>query len=289
MQRHGDFFPDDPRTLDELLEQMARRMAAMRRLLASMSPEQRAELQALAEQIMQDMDLAFEVDRLGANLADAFPEMPWGEPAHGRAARTPMPMSATVDAMERLLDYEDLDRSMRGGVRGRRRSTTSTRTSSAARWARTRSATCAGSRRSSARWSRPAWSRARGGRLRGHAARRPQDGRARAGRRCSSSCGATARARTTPARPAAWPSPPGPRGRGGSATRVRSPCSDGLQRGRAPGRGSAPSGCAPTTSSWSRPSSAPRRPRRCCWTCRSRCRCAAIASRRRRWRWRCTR
>ena len=69
MQRHGEFFPGNPQTLDELLEQMARRMAAMSRLLASMSPEQRAELQALAEQVLQDMDLAFEVDRLGANLA----------------------------------------------------------------------------------------------------------------------------------------------------------------------------------------------------------------------------
>src|SRR5262249_38710840 len=32
MERHGDFFPDRPQSLDELLEQMARRMAAMSRL-----------------------------------------------------------------------------------------------------------------------------------------------------------------------------------------------------------------------------------------------------------------
>ena len=37
-------FPDQPKTLDELLENMARRMAAMSRLMASLSPEQRAEL-----------------------------------------------------------------------------------------------------------------------------------------------------------------------------------------------------------------------------------------------------
>ena len=117
MRRHGDLFPENPKTLDELIEQMARRMAAMSRLLASMSPEQRAELQALAGQVMQDMDLAFEVDRLGANLASAFPDMPWGEPtlAGGEEA---MPLSATVDAMERLHDYEDLDRSMRGEYAG---------------------------------------------------------------------------------------------------------------------------------------------------------------------------
>ena len=41
MERYGDLFPDNPRSLDELLENMARRMAAMSRLMASLSPEQR--------------------------------------------------------------------------------------------------------------------------------------------------------------------------------------------------------------------------------------------------------
>src|SRR5881396_3639267 len=117
MQRFGDLFPDNPKTLDELLENMARRMAALSRLMASLSAEQRAELQALAEGVMADMDLAFEVDRLGANLASMFPDMPWGDPALA-AGEDAMPLSATVDAMERLHDYEDLDRSMRGDYAG---------------------------------------------------------------------------------------------------------------------------------------------------------------------------
>ncbi len=113
MERYGDLFPDDPRTLDELLEGMARRMAAMSRLMASLSPEQRAELQALAEQVLQDMDLAFEVDRLGANLASRYPELRWGEataPGEGEGAS---PLSATVDVMERLHGYEELERATR--------------------------------------------------------------------------------------------------------------------------------------------------------------------------------
>jgi uncharacterized protein with von Willebrand factor type A (vWA) domain len=117
MQRHGNFFPDHPGTLEELLDQMARRMAALSRLLASMSPAQRAELRALSDQVMQDMDLAFEVSRLGANLSEMFPEMPWGDPALA-AGDDPMPFSAAVDAMERLHDFEDLDRSMRGDYPG---------------------------------------------------------------------------------------------------------------------------------------------------------------------------
>jgi uncharacterized protein with von Willebrand factor type A (vWA) domain len=117
MQRHGDFFPGNPQTLDELLEQMAARMAAMSRLLASLSPEERAELRALAEQVLQDMDLAFEVDRLGSNLASAFPDLGWGEPALA-GGDEPLPLSATIDAMERLHDLEELDRSLRGDYPG---------------------------------------------------------------------------------------------------------------------------------------------------------------------------
>jgi uncharacterized protein with von Willebrand factor type A (vWA) domain len=118
MDRYGDLFPDDPKTLDELLGNMARRMAAMSRLMSSLSPQQRAELEALAEHVMQDLDLAFEVDRLGSNLAAAFPDLPWGEPALGGGEGEPRPLSATVDAMERLHDFEELERSLRGEYAG---------------------------------------------------------------------------------------------------------------------------------------------------------------------------
>jgi uncharacterized protein with von Willebrand factor type A (vWA) domain len=117
MGKHGQFFPGNPQSLDELLEQMGRRMAAMSRLLASMSPEQRAELQALSEQILQDMDLSFQVSQLAQSLADLFPHMPWDEPALA-GGEDAMPLSATVDALERLSDYEDLGRSMAGDYAG---------------------------------------------------------------------------------------------------------------------------------------------------------------------------
>ena len=117
MQRYGDLFPDNPQTLDELLEQMARRIAALSRLLASLSPEQRAELEALAREVLQDMDLAFQVDRLAGALSGMFPEMPWEEPALA-GGEDAMPMQATVDALERLSDYEELDRAMRADYAG---------------------------------------------------------------------------------------------------------------------------------------------------------------------------
>ena len=87
MDRYGDMFPGNPQNLDELLEQMARQMAAMQQLLNSMSPEQRAQLQQLAESLMEDMDLRWQVDRLGANLRQAFPQAGWERSATTSAVR----------------------------------------------------------------------------------------------------------------------------------------------------------------------------------------------------------
>ena len=74
MERYGDFFPGNPQTLDELLEQMARSMAAMQQMLNSMTPEQRAQLQQLAESLLEDMDLRWQMDELSRNLQQAFPQ-----------------------------------------------------------------------------------------------------------------------------------------------------------------------------------------------------------------------
>ena len=77
MERYGDFFPGNPQTLDELLEQMAQSMAQMQQLLNSMTPEQRAQLQQLAESLLEDMDLRWQIDQLSRNLQQAFPNLPW--------------------------------------------------------------------------------------------------------------------------------------------------------------------------------------------------------------------
>ncbi len=77
MEKYGDFFPDNPETLDALLEQMAQQMAAMQALLNSMTPEQRQQLMDLSNQLMEDMDLNFEMSRLGQNLQQMFPDAGW--------------------------------------------------------------------------------------------------------------------------------------------------------------------------------------------------------------------
>ena len=57
MKKFGEFFPENPATLDELLELIAKRMAAAQAILNSMTPEQRAELQELTDQMLGDNDV----------------------------------------------------------------------------------------------------------------------------------------------------------------------------------------------------------------------------------------
>jgi uncharacterized protein with von Willebrand factor type A (vWA) domain len=112
MARHGRFFPENPRTMQELLEVMARRMAAMSRLLASLSPEQRAELQALSQQLLSDLGLAFEVDRLGEALRELFPNMGWDEGVPMQGDR-PLGLAEGLEAIERLSDFDEVERALR--------------------------------------------------------------------------------------------------------------------------------------------------------------------------------
>ncbi|MEW6152786.1 MAG: VWA domain-containing protein [Actinomycetota bacterium] len=108
MDRYGDFFPGHPRSLDELLEQMARQMAAMQSLLGSMSPEQRAQLQALSDQLLDDVDLRWQVDQLGRNLQAAFPQMGWGQ-GYGFEGDDPLSMTEAAALMGELSRLDQLE------------------------------------------------------------------------------------------------------------------------------------------------------------------------------------
>ena len=105
MQKYGDMFAGNPQTLDELLEQMAEQMAAMQRLLNSMSPEQRAQLQQLMAQLLEDMDLRWQLDRSDRTCSRRSRR--WaGTAATTSAARI---RSASADAMSVMDTLGDLD------------------------------------------------------------------------------------------------------------------------------------------------------------------------------------
>jgi uncharacterized protein with von Willebrand factor type A (vWA) domain len=115
MEEYGDFFPENPETLDELLEQMAQRMAAMQAMLNSMSPEQRAQLQQLSDQLLEDMDLRWQMDQLGQNLQQMFPQMGW-QRSYDFEGQEPMGMSQAMQTMQELGDLDQLENLLRNAT-----------------------------------------------------------------------------------------------------------------------------------------------------------------------------
>lgn len=108
--RHPDLVGDAD-SLDELLEEMARRMAAASRLLAGLDPEQRAELAALSAQVLGDLDLAFEAEQLRRALQERHPELAWDRAPSGvqpAAGPGDASLSEAVDWMELVSEHERL-------------------------------------------------------------------------------------------------------------------------------------------------------------------------------------
>ena len=77
MDKHGQYFPDNPRNVEELLDSLAQRAAAAQRLRNSLSQEQRDELDALAQQAFGDPSLMSELSQLDQFLQAARPGEDW--------------------------------------------------------------------------------------------------------------------------------------------------------------------------------------------------------------------
>lgn len=78
MAKHGDYFPEQPQNLDELLDALAQRAAAAQRMRNSMTQEQRDELDALAQQAFGSPDLINELGRMDDSLRALRPGEDWG-------------------------------------------------------------------------------------------------------------------------------------------------------------------------------------------------------------------
>src|SRR4051794_19883500 len=115
MQRHGDFFPENPENVEELLEVMAQRMAAMQALMNSMTPEQRAQLQGLAESLLEDMDLRWQMDQLSQNLQQMFPGAGWGR-QYDFSGQDPLGMAEAAQLMNELGDIDQLENLLTGAT-----------------------------------------------------------------------------------------------------------------------------------------------------------------------------
>jgi uncharacterized protein with von Willebrand factor type A (vWA) domain len=105
MQQYGDFFPENPANLDELIDTLARRAAAAQQLMDSLTPEQREELGNLMANALGQAGLADEMSRLQAGLRSARPDLRWG----GRARMDGEEGLGYSDATGALAELADLD------------------------------------------------------------------------------------------------------------------------------------------------------------------------------------
>jgi uncharacterized protein with von Willebrand factor type A (vWA) domain len=118
MDKHGQFFPENPESVEELIDQLARRAAAQERMMAGMSPEQRAELADLMAQTMQDMGLASEMAHLQDALRQARPDLPWGQRGQVPDGSQPLGMGDATTAVAELADLEALSNQLSQGYAG---------------------------------------------------------------------------------------------------------------------------------------------------------------------------
>jgi uncharacterized protein with von Willebrand factor type A (vWA) domain len=77
MAKHGQYFPENPRNVDELIDALSKRAAAAQRMLNSMTPEQRDELLQLSAQAFGSPELMAQLGQLDANLQALRPGEDW--------------------------------------------------------------------------------------------------------------------------------------------------------------------------------------------------------------------
>ncbi len=107
MAEHGDFFPDDPQDVEELLDSLAQRAAAAQRLRNSLTPEQREELDALAQQAFGSPALTGLLDRLDGHLRAARPGEDWSGSARARGD-DPMGLGDATSALQEVAELDQL-------------------------------------------------------------------------------------------------------------------------------------------------------------------------------------
>ncbi|AKU16887.1 vWA domain-containing protein [Luteipulveratus mongoliensis] len=77
MEKHGEFFPEHPETVEELLDALAQRAAAAQRMRNSLTQEQRDELDSLAQNAFGSPRLMEQLSQLDNNLRGLRPGEDW--------------------------------------------------------------------------------------------------------------------------------------------------------------------------------------------------------------------
>ena len=107
MAKHGEFFPENPRNVEELLDSLAQRAAAAQRFRNSLSAEQRAELDALSQQAFGSPSLQQALGRLDAHLQAARPGEDWTGSSRF-SGENPLGMGEGAQALADIGELEQL-------------------------------------------------------------------------------------------------------------------------------------------------------------------------------------
>jgi uncharacterized protein with von Willebrand factor type A (vWA) domain len=107
MAKHGEFFPENPRNVEELLDSLAKRAAAAQRFRNSLSADQRAELDALAQQAFGSPALTRALGRLDAHLQAARPGEDW-QGSSEFSGDNPLGMGQGAQALADIGELEQL-------------------------------------------------------------------------------------------------------------------------------------------------------------------------------------
>ncbi|GAA1428637.1 VWA domain-containing protein [Microlunatus lacustris] len=118
MTQHGDLFPEQPESVEELIDALARRQAAAQRMMASLSPEQREQLGQLMSDALGDADLASQMAQLSDNLRSLRPGMDRESPTGMRPGGESLGYSEAVEAVAELADLEALEAQLSSGDPG---------------------------------------------------------------------------------------------------------------------------------------------------------------------------
>ncbi|STZ88786.1 von Willebrand factor type A [Mycolicibacterium fortuitum] len=119
MDKHGEFFPEGPRNIDELLDSLAKRAAAAQRFRNSLSAEQRAELDSLAQQAFGSPSLMNALNRLDAHLQAARPGEDWSG-SERFSGGDPLGMGEGAQALSDIAELEQLADALSQSYSGRR-------------------------------------------------------------------------------------------------------------------------------------------------------------------------
>lgn len=107
MERHGAYFPENPQSVDELVDILARRAAAGERLMRSLSPSQQEELAGLMQQALGNGPLGQEMAALSDNLRALRPDLQWNRRERMRGNQ-PLGYGEAASALEEIGDLDEL-------------------------------------------------------------------------------------------------------------------------------------------------------------------------------------